>query len=396
MEESTLNMLARALKTGSQKFLFLGIALLLVSVGVSKAQTPTILNDQIIYKSICTATTIKNGSSTCTTLQQTPYVKYQEATIEAKPESTEITDLRTSNSQTFKISDTEYQLKLYSGDNFGGIDNKYYLTTKVVPQTEFEEMISAPVQEPLGLFDFFKSAFAATTSASIINDTNLFSDASTTNYNTTGYAYVGRWTNYMPYLLTFTLPDLSGKTVGTSTLYLQRINSEGQAVNTGVAWVWASRDVDATTATYNNYKTGSAWTTPGGDISGLYDVKLIAASNGSYNWNISSSSRMVSNATIGLIVNNQGTPNNYWVAATNEHATTGYRPYLILDYTITPTSTPTSTPSTSTTTALTSSLDDDTISAFMLYWFYVILAFILLTLGYWLVDTFIHKISGKK
>jgi len=41
-------------------------------------------------------------------------------------------------------------------------------------------------------------------------------------------------------------------------------------------------------------------------------------------------------------------------------------------------------------------IDDDTISTFMLYWFYVMLGFIILTLGYWIVDRFFHSLGGKK
>jgi len=77
----------------------------------------------------------------------------------------------------------------------------------------------------------------------------------------------------------------------------------------------------------------------------------------------------------------------------SETAGTAKDPYIVIE---------TSPAETSTTTATTSCevgagpIDDDAISAFMLYWFYVVIAFIILTLGYWLVDRFFHSLSGRK
>jgi len=228
-------------------------------------------------------------------------------------------------------------------------------------------------------------------------DNYLQSASPTTNAGTSGDCTIGYSSGSYRCIISFTTPDIDG-TISAVDFNAYRSWTTGGGTETQIhnvtqpAW-------NETQSTWNVYSTGNNWSSAGGDYSGtVIDTEAIGTSLEYINWDImggtaDNSFNISFNQTYDFIIK-----------ATTESGTKAFnintkeagsnRPYIDITYTLNEEATSTATSTNCDMTA--GALDDDTIGTFMLYWFYVIIGFIILTLGYWIVDRFFHSLGGKK
>lgn len=256
---------------------------------------------------------------------------------EVSKEVNEIIEQRTEKSQTFDNGDGTYTLKQY-------FDTQFLKEGEV--WKEAVKTDSSVID-----FDLIKEAKAEATSTLFFADTMLWVDNPNTNYNTVDSSYIGDGTAHR--ILQITTPNITG-TIAQAKLYFYRSTTEGQSMTLGVYPLTRTDEVYSQ-ATWNNYKTGSAWTTAGGDKGTLIATTTAPASVGWVNMELPN---LAFNTSYHYLIKGMNNP-AYGVFGTIESATG--KPYLEIIYT--PIVAGTSTTATSTASGV---LDQET-KDFMIY-----------------------------
>lgn len=376
----------------------LALGALLIPINEVSAQlSAKLLDEPSVFIPDCSPYSLSDKyQPDCKSASSTEYIvtktQDQEVGINVLKSLPEAIEQRGTNYEVYPVDNTKGYIKVYPDDVYTGTDNSFSIKRELIPVKALQDLI-----EPIG-FNFtdllkIPRAYGAIATTSTTGDGWLDSTYPTENHSTEYYMYLGRvGSTYTHPTIKFVIPDITDATFATTSLYVYRINTEGQSITAKAYYIWSSREVQTNQMTYNVYSTGNSWTTSGGDISTEVASISMPATPGAYSFNVSSSTRITKGASVVYQLRNDGTSSNYGVIGSLENTTASYRPYLLLEYSI---STSTSTTSASS-TSLTSSVDNDSIEKYLLYWFYVMLAFIILTIGYWIVDKFTHLISKSK
>lgn len=284
----------------------------------------------------------------------------------------EILEKRTTNTQTF-TNGTDSFIKIYVGDKFVEKDGQllpFVDTSKI--QTEQVPVVETPsksvFQDIMGLFET-KIAWAtlsATLSVDSGKDTNIISDDANSNFGTLDTRGVVEWTansRHIHALIGATLPaqPTASATITKIELKMYKTDNAGYTNDTteyNEAHMLTRQDWTETGATWNNYKSGSAWSAAGGDFESTYlSRNQVGTDTGVWrNWVLygTGTNHDYDNPTWGatlsvLLKLSSVTPstNTAEVFAMKEYATSTLRPYFVVYYDYpepTPTPTPTPTP----------------------------------------------------
>lgn len=348
-----------------------------------------IISTSPITEKVCNSIAIK-GSSTCSSFTESKYnkVEYLEYTNEEEYKGlTENKSLRTENSKTFKTGrlvngKVEYVMKIYGNDFQTGEELNY----EIKEATTTEEIL---IRNNL-LNDIWgiNKANALTNSTSTNNgDVWLDSSNPTTNNNSLYYSYIGSWNagQNLRTWVSFTTPNIDGE-ITEAKLYLYKLehstsNCNGRTIDLMEV---TRNDVVEAQATYNIYKTGSNWTTAGGDFENeaISSKTLDGSANGYYYW---LTQNLEFNTRYDWIFKDslETTADCYWAVAMKEQTNTNQDPYLEITYVE-------ETPLTG------EELDNDTILSYLKYWWYLIVMVLVIMGGYKLFDMALHAITGTK
>jgi len=313
---------------------------------------------------------------------------------------------RTESSQTF-CNGLDCTLKLYAGKQFEIQNNIWYkYDTYLATSTKDVQLLYST---PVNLLDLFIApAYAQSTSTGSSNakDSSMYDRSPTTNYGSANILYTffdpAGAADTLRSLVSFTLPDLSG-TINNIDLVLKVQEKKGDGnitVHDQTRSTWSELEAD-----WNEYATGNNWSTAGGDFDASSTDIVVVGNAGDWmyfdiygtgtlkeivvDWNEQLDLELKSETETGGSLRGA---NFHSKEATNS----AERPYLLINYTEAG-ETGTTTTATSTYCEMTAgAIDNDVISEYLLYFFYVMLSFIILTLGYWIVDRFFHSLGGRK
>ena len=125
---------------------------------------------------------------------------------------------------------------------------------------------------------------ALTATLNALKDTELDEAYPTTNYGTYGYLAQSEYPDSAYHtILGFDVSQFAGKKIVTATLQLYYWNQYDNNDMPVEAWECTRKDWVEAEATWQIYKTGSNWTTPGGDKTGsALDIETLVG--GAYGW----------------------------------------------------------------------------------------------------------------